>query len=109
MAKAMHQSLIRAMKLILFLLVTTLCLSSPRITARAPESEEGFVSIFNGRDLSGWEGKPGWWRVEDGAITGESTPEKRLPKHNYLIWRGGQPADFELRLRFRLQGGNSGI
>ena len=97
------------MKLILFLLVTTLSLTSPRILAAAPESEEGFVSIFNGRDLSGWDGKPGWWRVEDGAITGESTPEKHLLKHNYLIWRGGQPADFELRLRFRLQGGNSGI
>ncbi|MGZ4962922.1 MAG: family 16 glycoside hydrolase, partial [Limisphaerales bacterium] len=97
------------MKLISLLLVTTLYLTSPRILAAAPESEEGFVSIFNGRDLSGWDGKPGWWRVEDGAITGESTSAKRLPKHNYLIWRGGKPADFELRLRFRLQGGNSGI
>ncbi len=32
-------------------------------------TEEGFVSIFNGRDLTGWDGKPGWWRVEDGALT----------------------------------------
>ncbi|MDB6056604.1 MAG: heme-binding protein [Verrucomicrobiales bacterium] len=97
------------MKLISFLLVANVFLTAPRIIAAVPESEEGFVSIFNGRDLSGWDGKPGWWRVEDGTITGESTAEKRLPKHNYLIWRGGKPADFELRLRFRLQGGNSGI
>lgn len=73
--------------------------------------EDGFVSIFNGHDLSGWEGKPGWWRVEDGALTAESTPEKPCDKHNYLIWRGGQPGDFELRLEYRIQGegANSGI
>jgi putative heme-binding domain-containing protein len=77
--------------------------------AAAAAGEEGFVSIFNGKDLAGWSGKPGWWSVEDGAITAQSTPEKPCRKHNYLIWRGGQPADFELRLRFRLQGGNSGV
>ena len=76
---------------------------------RAAGEEEGFVPIFNGHDLTGWDGKPGWWRVEEGAITAESTPQKPCTKHNYLIWRDGQPADFELRLRFRLVGGNSGI
>jgi len=77
--------------------------------AMAAEAKEGFVSMFNGRDLTGWEGKPGWWHVEDGAITAESTPEKPCRKCNYLMWRGGKPADFELRLSFRLVGGNSGI
>ncbi len=78
--------------------------------AAAPGTEDpGFVSIFNGRDLAGWDGKPGWWRVEDGAITAESTEEKPCLKHNYLIWRGGQPADFELRFEYRLRGGNSGV
>lgn len=72
-------------------------------------AEEGFQSMFNGRDLSGWEGKPGWWRVEDGAITSESTPEKPCLAAHYLMWRGDAPADFELRLEFRLVGGNSGI
>lgn len=81
--------------------------AATRLAATAEEA--GFVSIFNGKDLTGWDGKPGWWRVEDRAITAQSTPEKPCAKHNYLIWRGGQPADFELRLRFRLQGGNSGI
>jgi putative heme-binding domain-containing protein len=95
-------------KLLLFLL-GILLLISPCPGADGTEQEKGFISIFNGKDLSGWDGKPGWWRVEDGAITGESTPEKRCLKHNYLIWRGAQPADFELRLRFRLRGGNSGI
>ncbi len=69
----------------------------------------GLVSIFNGRDLAGWEGEPGWWRVVDGAITAESTADKPCTKHTYLIWRGGEPGDFELRLEYRLTGGNSGI
>ncbi|MFM1944322.1 MAG: hypothetical protein RI897_3304 [Verrucomicrobiota bacterium] len=72
-------------------------------------AEEGFRSMFNGRDLAGWEGKPGWWRVEGGAITSESTPEKPCLAAHYLMWRGDAPADFDLRLEFRLVGGNSGI
>jgi hypothetical protein len=69
----------------------------------------GFISIFNGRDLVGWEGKPGWWTVEDGAITSQSTPDKPCDTAHYLLWRGGQPSNFDLRLEFRLVGGNSGI
>jgi len=69
----------------------------------------GFVSLFNGRDMTGWEGKPGWWKVEDGALTGRSAPEKPCKKHNYLMWRGGKAADFELKLKFRIVGGNSGV
>lgn len=77
--------------------------------ASATGAEEGFTPIFNGRDLSGWEGKPGWWHVEDGAITCQSTKEKPCLKCHYLIWRGGKPADFDLRAEFKLVGGNSGI
>ena len=67
-------------------------------------------SLFNGKDLTGWDGKPGWWRVKDGALTSESTPEKPCKKCNYLIWKGGEPGDFELTLDFKLSGkGNSGI
>ena len=71
--------------------------------------EDGFVSIFNGKNLTGWEGKPGRWTVEDGAVTAQSTPEKPCKKCNYLMWRGGKPADFQLRLSYRIIGGNSGI
>ena len=66
-------------------------------------------SLFNGRDLAGWEGQPGFWRVEDGAITGQTTPDRTLGNHTYLVWRGGKVADFELRLLFRMAGGNSGV
>lgn len=71
--------------------------------------EDGFVSMFNGKDLTGWEGKPGGWWVEDGAITSESTPEKPCVKHHYLYWRGGRPADFVMRFKYKLVGGNSGV
>ena len=74
----------------------------------APD-EEGFVPMFNGKDLTGWEGKPGGWWVEDGAITSESTPEKPCVKHHYLYWRGGKPADFVMRFKYKLVGGNSGV
>jgi hypothetical protein len=72
--------------------------------------EAGFIPIFNGKDLSGWTGKPGWWAVEDGALTSESTPEKPCQECNYLVWRGGQPTDFELLADFKLsRSANSGI
>ncbi len=73
-------------------------------------AEAGFSPIFNGKDLSGWDGKPGWWMVEDGVLTAESTLEKPCKACNYLIWRGGQPADFELQADFKLsRDANSGI
>ena len=79
------------------------------VTAQADDSEQGFVSMFNGRDLTGWEGKPGGWWVEDGAITSRSTKENPCVKHHYLVWQGGEPADFILRFKYRLVGGNSGV
>jgi hypothetical protein len=79
------------------------------VTARADDSEQGFVSMFNGRDLTGWQGKPGGWWVEDGAITSRSTKENPCLKHHYLVWQGGKPADFVLRFQYRLTGGNSGV
>jgi len=86
------------------LLVATLLLSN------AQAVEEGFTAIFNGKDLTGWDAKPGWWQVVDGALTAESTKEKPCAKCNYLIWKGGQPGDFELRAEFRLSlHANSGI
>jgi len=77
--------------------------------AQALEEEPGFVSMFNGKDLCGWEGKPGGWWVEDHAITSRSTEENPCVKHHYLYWRGSEPADFILRFQYRLVNGNSGV
>jgi hypothetical protein len=57
----------------------------------------GWTQIFDGRTLAGWEGHPEVWTVEDGAITAESWPDRRVGT-TFLIWRGSEPANFELKL-----------
>ena len=47
--------------------------------------------------------------MEGGALVGETTTSKQPQQNTFLIWRGGSPADFELRLEYRLTGFNSGI
>lgn len=74
-----------------------------------PDDAAGFVPIFDGKTLAGWEGDQTFWRAENGTIIGESTPEKRVTANNFLIWRGGTVRDFELKIEFRLNGANSGI
>jgi hypothetical protein len=72
--------------------------------------KDGFKTIFNGKSMKGWEGDPNLWRVENGTLVGEITPEKSLKSNSFIIWQGGQPADFELVLECRITaGGNSGI
>lgn len=72
--------------------------------------EVGFVKIFDGKTLKGWEGDPAYWRVENGNLVGEVTPDKLLKNNTFIIWRGGQTKDFELKGEFRLtETGNSGI
>jgi uncharacterized protein len=68
----------------------------------------GFVSLFNGRQLAGWEGDSRVWSVRDSAITGQTTSEVRVSENNFLVWKD-EIEDFELRLKFRIEGGNSGI
>jgi len=77
--------------------------------ATAEAGESGFVSLFNGHDLTGWEGDADLWRVEDGAITGQLREGQKLPFNKFLIWRGGEPRNFELRMSFWQKGNNSGI
>jgi len=76
--------------------------------ARAAD-DAGFVPIFNGTSLDGWEGKPEFWSVQDGAIVGQTTAEKPTKGNTFLIWRQGTLDDFELQLKYRITGGNSGI
>ncbi len=76
--------------------------------ASAAKAPEGYESLFNGKDLSGWKGKEGIWSVQDGAITGETKTDYPGP-NTFLMWQGGQPANFELHFKYRIYGGNSGI
>ncbi|MFZ4765605.1 MAG: 3-keto-disaccharide hydrolase [Roseimicrobium sp.] len=72
-------------------------------------------ALFNGIDLTGWEGNPVLWSVKDGCITGitppdPADPKKGLIKHNtFLVWKAGKVSDFELTFKYRIEKGNSGI
>ncbi len=81
----------------------------PGIEALAFDDHTGFEAIFDGRSLKGWDGDAAFWRVENAIIIGESTAEKPLKANTFLIWRGGQPKDFDLKLEYRINSTNSGV
>jgi len=73
-------------------------------------AEDGFVELFNGEDLSGWDGNPELWSVEDGAITGKTNGPEHLAYNQFLIWRAGTLENFELRVKIKVTGdNNSGV
>jgi len=77
-----------------------------------PLAAEEFQSIFDGETLAGWKALDmSYWSVRDGAITGESTPGHPCTLNQFLVWQGGNVADFELKLKFRVKGNsqNSGV
>ena len=71
--------------------------------------------LFNGKDLTGWEGNPDLWSVKDGAITGRTTAEKPATGNTFLIWKGGTVSDFDLTFKYKMTPGddkkftNSGV
>ncbi len=74
--------------------------------------DDGFKPIFDGKTLKGWKApNMSYWSVEDGAVTAESTEANPCKSNQFLVWQGGDVADFELKAKFRLAGnrGNSGI
>jgi len=91
-------------------MLTNVCLVSigfaffvPR--AASAQDADGFKSIFDGQTLAGWETPDlSYWTVEDGAIVGRITREHPCTINQYLVWTGGELADFELKLESRLNG-----
>lgn len=72
--------------------------------------EPGFTSMFNGRSLDGWQGDPVYWSAVNGVMTGEIRPDTVIRSNTFIIWQGGEPEDFELKVDFRItSAGNSGI
>lgn len=99
----------RLLVLMPFFVFTILSVTVAEPVAAPPEPKDMKV-IFNGKDLSGWDGDPKLWSVKDGAIRGETTPQKKARGNTFLIWQGGKTKDFELRLSFRCNAtNNSGI
>jgi hypothetical protein len=81
--------------------------------ASGARGDEDFTPLFDGKSLKGWVApNMTYWSVEDGAITARSTPQNPCTKNQFLVWQGGEVSDFELNLKFRIQGdssANSGI
>ncbi len=95
---------------ILRITATALALAAMLTPCLAADETGGrFQPIFDGKSLDGWDGDPELWRVEDGTIVGQTTAEKPLKHNSFLIWKGGEVEDFELRVEYRIHSGNSGI
>src|SRR5262245_44046225 len=92
--------------LILSLFATSNLIAADVPSQKAPPETAGMISLFNGKDLSGWDGDPRLWSVKDGAIRGETTAENPAKGNTFIIWKGGMIKDFELRLSFRCNASN---
>ncbi|MBL8816715.1 MAG: DUF1080 domain-containing protein [Planctomyces sp.] len=91
-----------------YVTVGTLNAATLRITDEPVEQHE----LFDGISLTGWDHDPAHWRVENGSIVGEIPPGTSLDHNTWIVWRGGELIDFDLRLQVRLTGepaANSGI
>jgi len=93
------------------ILLCTFSAAGQRVMPIAGTNDEaGFQLVFDGKSLQGWEGDPKYWRVENGCLVGEVTPETLLKQNSFIIWRGGATRDFELKVEYRVSSrGNSGI
>jgi hypothetical protein len=100
--------MIRFLMLALVVSATAVCRADDSANAAPPEGK--METIFNGQDLSGWDGDSRLWSVRDGAIHGETTEDVKANGNTFILWKGGVLKDFELRLSFRCSAtNNSGI
>jgi hypothetical protein len=98
------------MRSLVFILTAVLSFSSVAFADDAPAETKDMRVLFNGKDLTGWDGNPDLWTVKEGVIHGETTEEKKADGNTFLIWKDGVVKDFELRLSFRCNAtNNSGI
>ena len=84
-------------------------LGSLGLAIPALADDDGYQSLFDGQSLKDWDGNPDFWRVEDGAITGETTAEKPTKPNTFLIYRGGEFGNFVFKAEFKIRNHNSGI
>ena len=88
---------LREFATLVFLTVFLVC-----IPLAAQESE--FKPIFDGRSLAGWQGDEKLWRVEGGAIVGETSKDNKIDSNQFLVWEQGEVDDFVLKASFRVSG-----
>lgn len=94
---------------VFMLAISTLAFAADAPKATAPDEPADMVQLFNGKDLTGWDGDTRLWSIKDNVVRGETTKENVTKGNTFLIWKGGTLGDFELRLSFRIAGGNSGV
>lgn len=98
------------MRIFCFFLAAVSAVAQQTLPEPATTDNTGFELIFDGKTLNGWDGDPTYWRVENGAIVGEITPQTVIKQNTFLVWRGGVTKDFELKVEYRISAaGNSGI
>lgn len=111
--KSLTQTFIHSACLALFILILSSCNKQPApVEAVAMDSttEKEFVQIFDGKSLTGWEGDTTYWHAENGSLVGRVTSATLLKTNTFIIWQGGRPGDFELKLEFKIaESGNSGV
>jgi hypothetical protein len=91
---------------IIFIMTSFACQSSNH----PGTGEKGFTKIFDGKTFTGWECDTSFWYIKNGVITGWETPEHQLKQNTFLIYKGAEPSDFELKAEYRISTlGNSGI
>lgn len=94
----------------LIVLIAPSSLLADDAATNAPVEPAGMRAIFNGKDLTGWDGDPRLWSVRDGALRGETTNENPAQGNTFILWQDGTTKDFDLRLSFRCNAtNNSGI
>lgn len=103
-----NMNISKLLSTILYIMLIACNASSQQTTE---EKEDGFVNLFENDNLDGWEGDPAYWRIENGVVIGETSPETPpLTNNTFLIWKEGVVDDFELKTDFKItSNGNSGI
>ena len=101
---------------LLSLIILSSCHSPASSTAAISEKDSlatkdsGFVQIFDGKTFNNWEGDTSYWHIVDGVMTGIETPDRQLKNNTFMIWKGGEPTDFEFKAEYRISPeGNSGV
>jgi hypothetical protein len=90
------------------LLIVFFLINSP--TSFSQTKKGKFVKIFNGKNFNGWEADTAFWKIEKGVAIGQVLPGQPIKTNTFLIWKGGEPADFEFKAQYRISPeGNSGV
>ncbi len=96
-------------KKLYFRFALNLIILSNVLTAEAQKAGQ-FIKMFDGKSMKGWEADTTFWKVKDNSFVGEVTAKTPIKTNTFLIWRGGLPANFEFKAKYKISPeGNSGI